>query len=269
MGSIYSSHFVDAVNDANETVATVMTKTTAVDTDVGVVANNNNNNNNDNNKNNKKASIDDSCCDVVMTTNGKADAVDSTNSNTVNTRTSTNTNTNPCRLISNKRSICRRVSFHDGYITHVHLLPSFFFADDDDDDNFDDDNTDRTNVNEIGNENENDDDTMRKVVVHNDDVVKINKSQVYYTDEDYKRFKLAEQKRYNKMISKKIQQCVRNKLKKEIDEYRIKNPNNNNIDEEIERYVLPQSYEEIVTLLGGDIIAAITAPTVAMATTAK
>jgi len=87
---------------------------------------------------------------------------------------------------------------------------------------------------------------------------------LFYNDTDYARFRCAEQKRYDKMIAKKIQRLVREKMKQQIEEALQRNV----APDEIEK-MMPQSYAEIVNILGSDIMSAVTTHTIGMKTNNK
>ena len=73
------------------------------------------------------------------------------------------------------------------------------------------------------------------------------KADLYYSDDDYDRFRASELKRYNKMVKKKLQKMVQERIQPEINEAVA----NGATLEDIEAMV-PKTHEEMVAYLGGE-----------------
>jgi len=84
-------------------------------------------------------------------------------------------------------------------------------------------------------------------IPHNDYDTQNTKNDLFYSDADYDRFKASEQKRYNKLVAKKIQQMVHEKMQPAINEAVA----NGATLEDIEAMV-PKTHAQMVAYLGGE-----------------
>lgn len=110
---------------------------------------------------------------------------------------------------TNKR---RKVSFHVGFATDVHEIPPLTEYDKNDDD------PDDYNI----------------------------MTDLFYNDADYERFRTNEQRRYDKMVAKKIQRMVQDKMQGQINEAVAQGATLEDVEA-----MMPKTHEEMVAILGG------------------
>ena len=148
-------------------------------------------------------------CDTSDETQGTVSL--SSLSSSSSSSTATTTSTTPSTTF--KR---RKVSFHADYTTDIYVLPSLTDYDDDDDDyeerNDDNNNNDRT--------------------------------ELFWSDDDYKRFRTNEQKRYQKMFAKKLQRMVQERMQPRINEAVANGASLNDIEA-----MMPKTHEEMLAVL--------------------